>query len=243
MTSRLLLILCLVLSTSGCAVLFSSGEEPEPEPEEVFAVYPEPDFQISARLDSYRGIIEQQMGRRIATVTDTLRIGKPESALGNMAADALRSRAAAMLRSYVNVGVVGEDSFKVFFLPGELTVRDVYEFMPYENDLSVLTLNGEMIQKLCNQIAAAGGGPVSGLRFRLEDNRAAGVLINAEIVEPDKEYRVATSSYIADGGGNYPVLWEPLDRVDLRVSMRDIYISYFRNQVELSPETDGRIRL
>lgn len=241
MHSRLISFLLLAFLMGGCAIFSHSGEHPPPEQQEVH--YPAPDPEVENRLSFYREKLDMEMGGTVAQVTDTIRFGQPESPLGNLVSDALRYRAAGELRKFVHLGIIGQSSFRLYFEPGLLTLGDVYEFMPYENHLVVLTLSGEMVKELCAQVAAAGGAPVSGMRFRLQDGRATGVLINAEIIDPNREYLVATSNYLADGGGQFSSLWQPLARTDLDdVSIRDLYVDYFRNKRELQPVTDGRIR-
>lgn len=238
---RLLSLIAFTFLMAGCAFLSHSSESPEPHPPELF--YPEPDPEIESLLSSYRDSLNITFGERVAEVTDTIRFGKPESALGNIVADALRFRAAGELRKFIHIGVIGQDSFKLYFEPGPLTVADVYEFMPYDNHLVVLTLTGEMVKELAEQVAEAGGAPLSGIRFNMKGGKSAsGILVNAEIIDADREYYVATSNYQADGGDKFPALWNPLNRTDLDVSLQDLYIDYFSSKRNLVPVTDGRIR-
>lgn len=236
MLNRLYQLLFILLIFSGCSVL---------KPIDAFERldYPNPDSEIAAILEIYRPGVDEVMGKPIAVVKDTLLFGQPEGALGNMAADALRYRAALELRKFVHLGIIGEGSFKTFFLPGTLTLGDVYEFMPYENHLVILELKGDKIIELIDQVAAVGGAPVSGARFRIdEDNRARGLLVNAEVVDLDKRYLVATSSWVANGGDQFPALWNPESRVDVELSVKELYVDFFEGRSELYSERDGRIR-
>ena len=223
---------------TGCA-FFSSTTEKEP----VTSAYPSPDPDMAQQLEAYRNTLNQKMDRKVATVQDTLRFGKPEAALNNHVADALRFQAASTLRKFVHVGVIGEESFKLFFLPGELTIGDVYEFIPFNNHLVVLSMSGEQLMELIEQVAEMGGAPISRARFGIDENgNPNGVLVNAEVIDMDSEYLVATSSWAANGGDKFPALWNASERIDLTLSIQDVYINYFRNQVELTASTDGRIR-
>lgn len=236
--------LLLTLFLSGCALFSTSADTTEPADEpEIESAYPEPDPAIASILNGYRGDLEEETGKKVAVVKDTLRFGQPEGSLGNLVSDALRFRAARETRSYVNVGVIGEISFGLYLTPGDLTVGEVLEFMPYENHLVILTLTGEKIQQLADQIASIGGAPVSGLRFRIEDGRARGVLINSQVLNKDASYRVATTSWVANGGDQFPALWEYSSRDDLyEVDVRQLYIDYFQTRREIEPVIDGRIR-
>lgn len=235
MWNRLYQLLFILLIFSGCSVL---------KPVDTLGRldYPDPDSEIEAILELYRPGIDDVMGKPIAVVKDTLRFDQPEGTLGNMAADALRYRAALELRKFVHLGVIGEGSFKTYFIPGVLTLGDVYEFMPYKNHLVVLELRGDKVIELIDQVASVGGAPVSGARFRIDDRRASGLLVNAEVVDLNKYYLVATSSWIANGGDQFPALWSPNHRIDLDIFVKDLYVDFFQGRSELYNERDGRIR-
>lgn len=236
MWNRLCLLPLILLILSGCSVL-----KPVDSLDKLDDL--SPDSEISAILDAYRPGIDNVMGKPIAIVKDTLRFDQPEGALGNMAADALRNRAALELRKFIHLGIIGEGSFKTYFVPGQLTLGDVYEFMPYENRLSVLELSGDQVIELIGQVAKVGGAPISGARFKIdEENRARGILVNSEVVDPNKRYLIATSNWVANGGDQFPALWNPIHRTDLDLSIKDVYVDFFRGRAELYNEKDGRVR-
>lgn len=234
------LFIVLIVLISGCST--SKKTIVESEPIDLEAASATEDSTIASLLDNYRDTYDEKMGVRIAEVAYPLEFGSPESNLGNLAADALRFRAARELRGFVHLSVIGESSFRLNFSKGILTLGDVLEFMPYENHLVLLKLNGDMVYRLSQQIAERGGTPVSGIRFRLNDGQARQILVNSDILEYEKEYWLATSNWIADGGDNFSALMNPLERIDFDVSIQDLYVDYFRNQRTLAPEKDGRIR-
>lgn len=228
--------LCILLT--GCAYLSKSTDK-----EGIVSAYPAPDPKMAEKLDVYRDFLNEVMDQKVATVEDTIRFDKPEGALNNLVADALRFRAARELRNYVNVGIIGESSFKLFLVPGELTLGDVYEFIPYDNHLVVLSMDGARLLEVIEQVAGMGGAPISGVRFRIDENgNPRGILVNSEVIDMNREYLVATSSWAANGGDKFPALWNIGERIDLDVSIQGVYVEYFRNQVVLTASTDGRIR-
>jgi 2',3'-cyclic-nucleotide 2'-phosphodiesterase (5'-nucleotidase family) len=228
----------LLVFLPGCMLFQSSTNPVRPD----FA-YPGPDPEIQSSLESYRGKYMNEVGSKIATVHDTLRFEKPEGALNNYVADALRFRAAAETEQFVNVGVIGESSFRMYFTPGELIVEDVLEFMPYDNHLVILSMKGFDLERLVNQVAEAGGAPISGVRFSIgSDGRARGILVNSEVINPNRNYLVATSSWAADGGDRFSALWTAENRVDLSIQLKDLFIDYFKSESDLYNITDGRIR-
>lgn len=228
----------------GCSTVEPAAEkEPPVTEEQINAAAHIDDPEMAALLDRYRERYWREMGVRIAELTAPATFEKPEGSLGNMAADAVRFRAAREARKYVHIGVMGSDSFRLNFNEGELTLGDIYEFMPYENHLVLIRMKGSTVVKLSNQVAERNGEPVSGLRLRLRDGEVRSVLVNSEVVEPDKLYWLATSNYYADRGGALPALTEYEERIDFEdLSIRQLYVDYFRNLRVIEPGTDGRIQ-
>lgn len=236
-----ILVVVFLLFAAGCSSQKSvkTDQEPSVSLEQHAAIE---DSVISEMLDQYRTRYKQEMEVPIAEVSQPLSFGKPESPLGNLVADALRYRAARETRSFINLALIGESSFRLNLEEGELTRGDVLEFMPYDNSLVLLKLKGENVYSLSQEIAGRGGVPVSGLRFRLEGRTARDVLVNSGIIDPDHHYWLATSSWIADGGEDFKALRDPVERVELPLTIKDLYLDYFSNQRMIAPETDGRIR-
>ena len=104
-------------------------------------------------------------------------------------------------------------------------------------------ISGDNLVRLVHQIAEAGGAPISGVRFSIgSDGRARGILVNSEVINPNRKYLVATSSWAADDGDQFPALRSAVDRVDLPLLLKDLFIDYFKSESDLYNITDGRIR-
>ncbi|PTM20067.1 MAG: hypothetical protein DA446_05145 [Bacteroidetes bacterium] len=198
---------------------------------------------ILSVIEPYRDHYNNELSQPISILKAPARFAKPEGSLGNLVADALRYRAAEELRKYVHIGVIDEGSFRLHLDEGPITLGEMLEFMPYENHLTILELPGSSVKQLADEIAALGGGPISGMRFQIRDDRATALLVDAEPIEEPQRYLVATSSWIANGGGPFTALHNPISREDLTmVAIRDLYIDYLRDRDPLEPTTDGRIR-
>lgn len=115
---------------------------------------------------------------------------------------------------------------------GELTVGEVYELMPFDNQLVVLNLNGVVMKKLVDAIADKNGWPVSrGLSFVIEDRKATDILINGQPFDPSKTYRAAVPDYVANGGDQSDYLTD-LDQEESGVFIRDIIIEHLEELQE-----------
>ncbi len=200
------------------------------------------DPEILAFLQPYSSRLSVSMGMVIAEAPYDITKAKPEGALGNLTADMVRNAMVSMRGHVVHMAVINNGGLRVPIYKGPITVGRVYELMPFDNTLVLLKLNGTQVLKLADELAAFGGEPVSGIRFRIDDGKAADVLIGVKSVDPDAEYWVATHNYLADGGGDFPTLWTPLERVDFPVNLRDVFIREFILHPNPEPRLEGRIR-
>lgn len=128
---------------------------------------------------------------------------------------------------------------------GDIHLSDVFELMPFENELIVTQLSGADVGALINYIAASGGQPVAGIRLKISEGRPQEVLINGQPFNASKAYYVLTSDYIASGGDNSKGFGHPLAKKVLGLKVRDALINYIKNTTasgkSINAELDGRI--
>ncbi len=203
----------------------------------------ENDQQIAALIAPFVTDLRNRMNMVIAYSENEIDRGRPEGPLNNLSADIVRFRAIRELGKPVEIGVVNYGGLRAPLPKGNITVGNVYELMPFENFISVLELTGHQVQIMANQIAARGGEPVSGIRFRIENGRAVDILVGHQPLQSDKTYLVATNSFMADGGDGVSVFTEAIERTDLPVLIRDAMIEYIRVKRLLDYQLEQRIRV
>jgi 2',3'-cyclic-nucleotide 2'-phosphodiesterase (5'-nucleotidase family) len=197
---------------------------------------------VAAIIDPYRSDIQDQLNTVLTRSTAIIERGKPEGALGNLTADILRNRATREMNETVHISILNNGGLRVPLPAGPVNVGHIFELMPFENHITILKLTGEQVLRLADEIAAAGGEPVSGIRFRINNGKAEDVLIGNRTADPDTNYWVATNNWLADGGGDMPTLWSPLERLDKQILLRDAFIEYLKFMPAIEPATDSRIR-
>lgn len=242
-------ILLVFLVVQGCAV-FHSGEK-EWYPVRGISHNVEinssikPDSAMAAEVQTYRKILNKDLGKKIGYAEKAFKSGGSESGLYNLVADALRIQISLSLGRHIDMAVMSPSSIKYYIPKGPITPELIDEILPYVNKVVLMKLTGKQVTQLANDIASDGGGvPVSGLRMLIEQSTgtANDLLVGQHIVEPDSIYTVVTSQYLADGGGHYSVLWKPNQRKVLTMTTRDALQSYINDRGQVSPVLDGRIR-
>ena len=178
----------------------------------------------------YQKSLTADMGKVLAYSEQSLEKGLPEGLLGNFVADACLLIA--------NRLYIPGDGQKIDFLflnngglrsslpKGNITKGNVFELMPFENELVVLKLNGRVVKNIFNFIASKEGAPVAGLRFTIKDKEAFNIIINNEEFDSTKTYKVATSDYLANGGDQFFFLANVKERESINLKVRDAIMHY-----------------
>jgi 5'-nucleotidase/UDP-sugar diphosphatase len=190
-----------------------------------------------------------QSDERMAVVvgTVTAHFGRSKDALtsgaaGNLVADALREHTRA------DVGIMNRGGVRTDLGEGNLTRRDLYEFLPFDNDVTVVKLDGATLHELFRRAIEGkshSGVEVSGVvlsvRRGAEGNTLLGVKVGGQELDKAKLYRVAMHSFMADGGDAY-IERVPLgpNRVDEPLLLRDLLEMRVKARGALTPDGSNR---
>lgn len=207
-----------------------------------------PDEQVVALLKPYKAKVDSMMYEVIGVSEQTMEKGKPESELSNLVAEVLRLAATNMLGGKpADMGLVNMGGLRNILPEGNITVGTVYEILPFENSLCVVTLKGTELRKVLAAIASLGGEGVSGVRIKMnEDKVLTKALVGGQPIEDEKLYTVATIDYLADGNGRMSALTQGVKRVCPEgVTLRGLFLDYVRRQTAggntIHSEKDGRV--
>ncbi|MHA7210694.1 ExeM/NucH family extracellular endonuclease [Arthrobacter sp. MDT1-65] len=179
-----------------------------------------------------------------------------ESTLGNLVADSLRASLSSAERGGAQIGVVNPGGLRneLYYAPdGVVTFAEANAVLPFVNDLWTTTLTGAQFKAMLEQQWQPDGSSRSFLALGLSDNvsvtydpalargsRITSVLIDGAPLDPAKEYRVGTFSFLAQGGDNFTVFREGTDTRESGLVDRDAWIDYIKANSPLSPSFDRR---
>lgn len=195
----------------------------------------------------YKKQLDQEMGQILGYAEFPLIKNSevPETLLGNFFADAVLQQALKYDPTIDFAMPSTKGGIRVDLPKGAITRSNIFELMPFENELIVFTLKGTDVQELVNFIAASNGQPVAGIRLKIVDKKPMEVTIGNKAFDPDKTYRVLTSDYIAGGGDNALGFKNPVAKNILGLKVRDALINYVRETKAagktINPKLDGRI--
>ncbi len=196
-------------------------------------------------LEPVKSDLDRQMSTVIGCAAVPLTVGQPESTLSNWASDVLRLSARPYCGGQeADVAIVNVGGLRCDIPAGPVTLRKIYELMPFDNELVILTLPGSELMELCNLFAAAGGQGMSGLRLEIKHGKAQNMTVNGRNIRPEQNYTIATSDYLAGGNDNMMPLARHTSRQETGMKIRDIFIDFVRQETaagrQLTAALDGR---
>jgi 2',3'-cyclic-nucleotide 2'-phosphodiesterase (5'-nucleotidase family) len=185
------------------------------------------DTAIEHMLQPYAEKVSRQMSKVIGEVAVPLEKRLPESSLGNLMADAVKAAAEKLYGKKIDAAFINYGGIRTNQVPaGPLTLNAVFEMMPFDNQLVVQELPGNILQQFLDTVAARGGWPSAGVQYVISNKKATLVKIGEQAIDPAKNYTVANSDYVVNGGDNCTMLKAyPQDNKGFLV--RDALIAYF----------------
>lgn len=195
----------------------------------------------------YKLKVDSQMNRVIGYSEEDLQKALPESKLGNFFSDAIAETVKRRGIAFDFAMPTTNGGIRTGIPKGDIKVSNIFELMPFENELVVLTLKGSDVQSLADFIVGKNGQPVSGIRIEGTREKAETISIGGEKLNINKTYRVLTSDYLAGGGDGIEAFKRALQQDKLGIKVRDAIMEYIQTETQqgrtLNPQTDGRIRI
>ena len=208
-----------------------------------------PDAQATALLAPYKAKVDEVMAPVVGNVAHDMAADRPESDLSNLLPDIFMD-AAAGYGEKPDFAVYNMGGIRAALSKGPVTVGDVLDVAPFDNKICFLTLSGEKVLELFQQIAKRGGEGVShGVQLVItKDGKLVSALLNGKEVDPAASYRVTTIDYLAQGNDQLTAfksgtnLNSPQEESN---NARFVITDFFKRQqakgITVSSKVEGRI--
>lgn len=197
-------------------------------------------------LHPYKQKIDAEMNVVIGYAAETMRAHKPESLLSNFSADVYLKVASDYLKMPVDMSVVNLGGLRTQVPQGTITMRKVFELMPFENELVVVWIRGDKLLELLNGFAAVGGQGVAGVRMTITNGKATDITVAGKALDTQRLYSIATNDYLAGGNDNMPQLAMYEKRENTGLKVRNILLGFIKGETaagrKIESRLDGRIR-
>ena len=197
----------------------------------------------------YRDHIDTDLNTILAYCPENLEKskGKWQTNIGNFLADVTLSKGNTLFfkkeNKTIDLCILNYGGIRSIIPKGNVTARNAFEIMPFENTTMVLILKGEQIVELTHYfISEKKPHPLAGITFEVDDTSAQHILIQGKPLENEKEYYVITSDYLANGGDNMLFFMKSIKKYDLNYKLRNIVIDYFKDVDTLVINNDVRVK-
>ena len=205
-----------------------------------------PDAEAIALLAPYKAKIDSMMYRVVGTAEMSWIKELPKASFPIWWPMCARSGCAGAWKT-CRYGLVNMGGLRNVLTEGPITCSNIYEILPFENSLCVVTLKGVYLKQLFESIAARGGEGVSGVNLRItKSGKLLGATVAGKPVVDDKLYTVATIDYLADGNSDMTALIQAEKRdCPPGATLRGLFMDYVEQQTaagkKITSRMEGRI--
>lgn len=119
----------------------------------------------------------------------------------NWLSDFVKARGEEMSGTPVDLSIMNKGGIRNSIAKGAVTKGSIMTMLPFDNRIVVIDIAGsDLIDNLAVMARENGQGVSKGVAVTYNDNGVVSANINGETVDPTKTYRLATISYLANGG-------------------------------------------
>ncbi|NCB37936.1 MAG: bifunctional metallophosphatase/5'-nucleotidase [Erysipelotrichia bacterium] len=167
-----------------------------------------------------------------------------ETNLGNLMADCF----AAMVPS--DIALINGGGIRSSIATGTITIGDCLNVLPFDNYLVRLTMTGETLKKVFEQVAAqidtAGGfggflQVSEGVKVNYNNPQPLRSFKGAPI-DDNQLYTVTTIDFLAAGGNGLTAFTEALKAESTGLMTADMFMKYLSRHHTVAPSVEGRIK-
>ena len=204
---------------------------------------------IEEYIKPYRDHIDADLNTVLAYCPENLEKskGKWQTNIGNFLADVTLLKANTLFlkteNKTIDLCILNHGGIRSIIPQGNVTARNAFEVMPFENSAVVLVLNGKQIVELTQYfISEKKPHPLAGITFEINSNAVQNINIQGKPIDLNKDYYVVTSDYLSNGGDNMLFFKNASKKFDLNYKLRNIMIDYFKDVDTLQINKDIRIK-
>lgn len=204
------------------------------------------DPEFKKTIEPYRLELEGKMNTKLSyTATDLTKEGD-NSNLGNLLADYTFEGAQDWAKlngipTGIDGAVINIGGIRTTIGAGDIVTRQIYEVMPFENEVIIMKMNGSDMQGLFDYyLKTLKNNPVSHITIETNGDKITKQLVNGKEVDPAKTYYIATSDYLALGGDNMNY-FKKGEMIPTGIKLRDLFLEKFQANPEIIAPTDVRL--
>lgn len=203
---------------------------------------------IIAFIAPFKQKIESEMEVPLSLLEETLdKKGEWQTNIGNWMASACLEMGNEIFekrtQKKIDGVILNNGGIRAILPKGLVKVKNIFEIMPFENQLVVVAIKGEALYSFANYlIEEKKPHPISGFTlFYDKEKKCSKITINETLINKDELYYIATSDYLLNGGDNMTFFQNNKEVVTLDYKIRNVLIDYCKRYKSLPIFIDKRI--
>jgi 2',3'-cyclic-nucleotide 2'-phosphodiesterase (5'-nucleotidase family) len=204
--------------------------------------------EIENFIKPYREKIDADLNTILSIAPETIdKSGEWQTPMGNFLSDITfeKSNKVFQMRENktIDVCLLNHGGIRSIIPKGNVTARNAYEIIPFENSAVVIALKGEQILEMVNYIITEKKPhPLKGMTFTIDKNNLpTTILIGGKPIDNNRIYYVATSDYLSYGNDNMLFFKKGIEKYNLDYKLRNIIIDYFKENKSIIANKEIRI--
>lgn len=209
------------------------------------------DTALATIIKPYKDEVNAKMNEVIALAeTDFVKYA-PSSPLSNLVCDIVFEKGFELFQKKSNqctksntFCLLNFGGLRAPISKGNITVGNIYELMPFDNSICVVTISAGKMKEFATYIQEKEGQPISNAFLHLANNHEK-IEIGGEEYDFAQNVNIITSDYLATGGDKMNFLKNPIAKSNLNVLIRDVLIDYLKGvkKIGANPTEKERINL
>ena len=183
-------------------------------------------------ITPYRLSLDSIMDEVIGYAKHDLRSSERyESALGTFVTKLILDQSRATFEKEVDIAIMNHNGgLRAPINKGDITLGNIYEVMPFENQIILLEMTGSELLDMIQFIGKSGRSMAYPVSYEVNDDGVSNILLSGEEVIPEEEYVLAVSDYMANGGSGFRML-KNLPRIDVEtIMLRDMIVKEVKDR-------------
>lgn len=198
---------------------------------------------IKSLIEPYKMQIDEAMNKVIGQTAKELRCERTdiESTLGNFIVDLMLYQTGKIYDMPLDLCVVNNGGLRVPINAGNITVGNIFELMPFENEVVVVTLTGqEMLELLAYEAKNRKSSFANSQLKYTEEGMLVSAMIGEKPLDANKTYKLVTYDYLANGGDGMACLAN-LKREPMGITVRTMIINHIEELQQKGEKANGNI--
>ena len=244
---NIILLWLLLFTTVGCQRTFY----PEPKLQKTtLAVTPTltNDAEAEQTIVPYRAQVLKQMEEVLGTAPLALEKLPLESPVGNFVADLQRHQAQLLTGKPIDLGLMTSGGIRTPLRQGNLTLGDIFELMPFENEVMVITVTAPVVKQLLEyatqpHIAQQATKVIStsNVTYNIVNNKPENILIGGLPFDSTRTYTIALSDYLAKGGDNLDFIKNQVSSEKVGILLRDAIVKHIKELTAQGKPVEAKV--